>query len=289
MPYHNPATWLINEILSSTILNQVRDNLRYLKGLDEVVEYENAIRLANLTTTQRNALTPTNGQMIYNTTASRIEQYANGVWGAVGIIAGFQRFTSSGTWTKPAGVTWVYAQVIGGGAAGKSSSDSQAYAGGPGGLISEHLFQAGDLSGSVSVTIGSGGAAASPNNDTSGGMSAFGDLAAAGGFYPVVSSLDTGGSISLFSAARPGQGGQSRSTARGFGTPGIGGGSYTARLANGADSSIGTGAGGGGSNTNNAQAGNGGTPGGGGGAARTSGSTSRAGAGARGEVRVYGW
>ena len=30
----------------------------------------------------------------------------------------FQRFTSSGTWTKPTGVTWVYVEVIGGGGGG---------------------------------------------------------------------------------------------------------------------------------------------------------------------------
>ena len=30
----------------------------------------------------------------------------------------FQRFTSSSTWTKPSSITWVYAEVIGGGASG---------------------------------------------------------------------------------------------------------------------------------------------------------------------------
>lgn len=37
-------------------------------------------RLANLTTTQRNALTAANGDMIYNTTANRIQAYQNGGW-----------------------------------------------------------------------------------------------------------------------------------------------------------------------------------------------------------------
>ena len=37
-------------------------------------------RLANLTTTQRNALTAANGDMIYNSTANRIQAYQNGAW-----------------------------------------------------------------------------------------------------------------------------------------------------------------------------------------------------------------
>jgi len=37
-------------------------------------------RLANLTTTQRNALTAANGDMIYNTTANRIQAYQNSAW-----------------------------------------------------------------------------------------------------------------------------------------------------------------------------------------------------------------
>ncbi len=38
------------------------------------------MRLANLTTTERNALTPSNGDLIYNTTANKIQAYQNGGW-----------------------------------------------------------------------------------------------------------------------------------------------------------------------------------------------------------------
>jgi hypothetical protein len=37
-----------------------------------------------MTTTQRNALTPTNGMMLYNSTLNRLEGYQNGSWGWVG-------------------------------------------------------------------------------------------------------------------------------------------------------------------------------------------------------------
>ena len=38
------------------------------------------LRLANLDSTQRTALTPANGDLIYNTTANRIQAYQNGAW-----------------------------------------------------------------------------------------------------------------------------------------------------------------------------------------------------------------
>ena len=38
------------------------------------------ITLANLTTTERNALTVANGQLVYNTTVNRIQGYQNGAW-----------------------------------------------------------------------------------------------------------------------------------------------------------------------------------------------------------------
>lgn len=38
------------------------------------------LRLANITTTQRNALTPENGDLIYNTTDNKLQGYQNGAW-----------------------------------------------------------------------------------------------------------------------------------------------------------------------------------------------------------------
>jgi|TARA_R110000787_G_scaffold70817_2_gene157603 hypothetical protein len=38
------------------------------------------LRVANLTTTERNALTAANGMIIYNTTDSKFQGYENGGW-----------------------------------------------------------------------------------------------------------------------------------------------------------------------------------------------------------------
>ena len=41
---------------------------------------DTSLRLANLTTAQRNALTASNGDMIYNSTINQFEVYENGTW-----------------------------------------------------------------------------------------------------------------------------------------------------------------------------------------------------------------
>ena len=38
------------------------------------------VTLASYTTTQRDALTPANGMIIYNTTTSKLEAHAGGTW-----------------------------------------------------------------------------------------------------------------------------------------------------------------------------------------------------------------
>ena len=44
------------------------------------VEFENAIVIDSLTTTERNALTAANGMVIYNSTLSVFQRYENGAW-----------------------------------------------------------------------------------------------------------------------------------------------------------------------------------------------------------------
>ncbi len=46
----------------------------------EVTGTAGALELSVLTTTQRNALTATNGMVVYNSTTSKIEAYAGGAW-----------------------------------------------------------------------------------------------------------------------------------------------------------------------------------------------------------------
>ncbi|ULQ46937.1 hypothetical protein JN531_001315 [Flagellatimonas centrodinii] len=108
----------------------------------------------------------------------------------------YQEFTSSGTWTKPAGITFGLAECWGGGGAGGSGrrgaagTDRSGGGGGSGGSYTYRLLIASALSATEAVSIGAGGTggAAVTTNDTNGnagtdgGTTSFGaHLAAYGG------------------------------------------------------------------------------------------------------------
>ena len=112
--------WAGGEVLTAsnknTFESAVMDDTA---GRNGPTEFENAIQPASFTTAQRNALTAANGQILYNSGDDELQARVNGVWQALGNFnSDFQRFTSSGTWSKPGEVTWVYVEVIGGGQAG---------------------------------------------------------------------------------------------------------------------------------------------------------------------------
>jgi hypothetical protein len=99
-------------------------------------------------------------------------------------VANYQEFLSSGSWVKPDGTTWVYIELVGAGGAGAAKVNAtQAHAaGGGGGEFMSRLVRAQDLTSTVAVTVGGGGAGAinSPGGD--GGNSSFGTyLVARGG------------------------------------------------------------------------------------------------------------
>jgi len=109
--------------------------------------------------------------------------------------ANLQEFSSSGTWTKPSGATFVMVEAFGGGGGGgsgrlaTSGNHAGGGAGGGGSGYNYKIFKASDLASTVTITIGAGGAGGAAksttgdgNNGSNGGNSTFGShLTAYGG------------------------------------------------------------------------------------------------------------
>jgi hypothetical protein len=101
-----------------------------------------------------------------------------------GLLKSTQVFTSSGTWTRPYGITKVIVDVVGagGGGGGAVSGATRRAAGGGGGGYARKFITSG-LSSSETVTIGVGGAGGTSAGTTgsTGGSSSFGSHASATG------------------------------------------------------------------------------------------------------------
>ena len=88
-------------------------------------------------------------------------------WTAVSDTSGFssvQSFTSSGTWTRPTGVTKVRVYATGAGAGGRDNTSN--FGGGGGGGTAIKVIDVSSIS-SATITIGSGGSATNNGGDSS--------------------------------------------------------------------------------------------------------------------------
>ena len=126
----------------------------------------------------------TDGQVLTSTGATSAPAFEDS--GGGGFVS-WQIFTSSGTWTKPAGIKTIRAIIVGAGGGG--GDDTNGSGGGAGGTAIEVI----DVSSiaSETVTIGTGGGDAS--NAAAGGSSSFGSHCSATGGAGGVSSYGYAG------------------------------------------------------------------------------------------------
>lgn len=115
--------------------------------------------------------------------------------GSGGLTAVLREYTSSATWTKPAGLKYAYVVCLGAGGGGGSgrrgaaNSNRCGGAGGAGGQRVRRFIKESQLGGSESIVIGSGGAGGiaittdnkSGQNGSAGGDTSFGALVVAKG------------------------------------------------------------------------------------------------------------
>lgn len=218
------------------------------------------------------------------------------------VIAPFNKtFTASGNFIKPPGYSLFKALVWSGGSSGqRSGGGSSAAGGGAGGFFPFDIVE-GLLGNSEAVVVGAGGAAKISSGETPnpGGASSLGGkfvVNGSSGFGLNGGGVEFGGQSSGFSGAPQGTfgssstyggGAPSNDAAQNSGSSVFGGGAGGSINASGVIRSPGTsqygGNGGAASDTGNGSDGQ--APAGGGGATRTG---TRSGAGARGEVRIYG-
>ncbi len=110
------------------------------------------------------------------TADSSVHLRGDGTWtSAAGGLNSVQTFTSSGTWTKPSGVTKVIVEVQGaGGAGGSSGSSADAMNNGSGGGYAKKFLDVSSISSST-ITVGSGGAGSGSTTGNNGGASSWAD------------------------------------------------------------------------------------------------------------------
>jgi hypothetical protein len=213
-------------------------------GAERTVIFDGALTLTNganlLLPGGSNITTAAGDRAIFRGDASSIVYCIAYVKAAGAGVAGAQLFTSSGTFTKPGGISGMTVIVIGAGGGGgggfsfAGAGVTQGGGGGAGGSYVSRTYRASDIGATVSITVGAAGtggaggvAGGSGSNGTAGGNSSFGSLLAAfgggrgtGGASGSDSPGGTGAGTAAAGMTGPGAGGLPSNSTMGSGSSG---------------------------------------------------------------------
>jgi len=147
-------------------------------------------------TTAQRPVSPVQGMQRYNTTLGFTEVYTGAAWVPIGggapTVETYDTGTSA-TWTKPSTANWVLIELWGGGGSGGRTSNV-GVTGGGGGAYNSALVKFSDLVGSVTYTVGAGGAARTTNiNGATGGTTSVIAASFAGGSNKTLEAYGGGG------------------------------------------------------------------------------------------------
>lgn len=192
LPVADGGTGATSNAATSYALKGANSDITSLSGLSTALSVaQGGTNNASLAVTA-GGVVYTDGSKLVNVGAGTSGQVlqSNGAsaptWGtAGGGLTGFEKLTSTQTWTVPAGITKVLVELCGGGGGGSTSND---YTGGGGGYAKGMVTVTPGAS--ITATVGAGGSGAG----SSGGTSSFSTVSATGGTSGIYYSPGIGGS-----------------------------------------------------------------------------------------------
>jgi len=214
----NGTAWVSQAAASTTNANAITTGILSagVGGTGANTLTAESVVIGNGTSAVKFVAPGTSSNVLTSNGTAWVSQAAGGGGGGTPTVQTYDSGTSA-TWTKPASANWILIEIWGGGGSGGKGSSSSSAGGGGGGAYNSALIPFANLQGSVTYTVGAGGASrTTAGNGNVGGTSSVSMGSFAGGGTKTLFSYGGGG------GGGSGTGGQSGGGGGGGGQSGAG-------------------------------------------------------------------